>query len=187
MNENTVYFSFHGNINPTSATNLIYACNKAVQENKDHIYISFSSGGGVTESGFFLYNTLKALDIKITFHNTGSAESAGFVTFLAGDIRLASEASRFLIHQPMRKFPANVSYDARDLSEFSQLLESDQLNTKKIFSREIRAPESEIDTWFKLSKIFIPSEAQANGIVSSVCDLVVPKTHNLITISTEQT
>ncbi len=183
----TIYLSFHGEINPTSATNLIYICNKAMVDGKNHIYISLSSRGGFTDSGFFLHNTLKAMDVEITMHNTGSVESAGFIVFLAGKNRIASEESRFLIHQPIRKFPANTSYDARDLSEFAQLLQSDQLNTKQIVAKNTSASESEVDTWFKLSKIFTPTEAKAKGIVSLICNFVLPITHSIITINTATT
>jgi len=185
MEENTEYISFHGDINPTSAQNLIFICNKLVLKGTTHIYISLSSRGGLTDSGFFLYNTLKSLNCEITTHNTGSVESAGFVTFLAGKNRIASEISRFLVHQPIRKFPANTSYDARDLSEFAQLLESDQLNIKKVFQERTTASSAEIDTWFKLSKIFTPNEARSHGIVSSISEFVIPKTKGIIAVNTE--
>lgn len=185
MNKNTVYLSFHGEINPTSATNLVYVCNKVVQDGAKHIYLLLSSRGGLTDSGFFLYNILKSLNAEITTHNTGSVESAGFVAFLAGKNRIASEVSRFLVHQPIRKFPANTSYDARDLSEFAQLLESDQLNIKKVFQNSTTATSEEIDTWFKLSKIFTPAEAKSHGIITDICEFNLSGTENIITISTE--
>ena len=185
MPKDTVYFSFNGEINVTSATNLIYFCNKEIQKGKKHIYISFSSRGGLSDSGFFLHNTLKAMNVEITFHNTGSVESAGLTVFLSGKNRFASKNSRFLLHQPIRKFPANTSYDARDLSEFTQILKNDEHTIKQIFTQNTSAPESEINTWFELSKIFSPSDARDNGIVSVVKEFALPTTHALITIPTE--
>jgi len=186
MSKETVYFSFNGEINVTSATNLIYFCTKEIQNGKKHIYISFSSRGGLSDSGFYLYNNLKAMDVEITFHNTGSVESAGLTTFLAGNNRYASTHSRFLLHQPIRKFPANISYDARDLSEFAQLLQNDECTIKQIFTQNTSASETAINDWFKLSKIFSPSDARDNGIVSAVEEFVLPATHTLIIIPTEK-
>ncbi len=186
MSDKTIYFSFHGEINVYSSSNLIYACNEAIKKGKKHIYISFASRGGFSDSGFYLYNNLKSMDVEITFHNTGSVESAGLTTFLAGDNRYASPHSRFLLHQPFRKFPANTSYDSRDLSEFSQLLKNDELTIKNIITENSSASKPKINSWFKLSKIFTPSEANTNGIITAIKDFTVPTTHNLITISTEK-
>lgn len=185
MEQETSYISFHGDINPTSATNLVYVCNKLIKDGTNHIYLTISSRGGLTDSGFFLYNTLRSMKAEITTHNTGSVESAGFVVFLAGKHRFASDISRFLVHQPIRKFPANTSYDSRDLSEFAQLLKSDQLNIKKVFQNSTSASGRVIDTWFKLSKIFTPSEAKTHGIITDIREFSLPDTHNIITINTE--
>lgn len=186
MPKETVYFSFNGEINVTSSANLIYFCNKEIQNGKKHIYISFSSRGGLSDSGFFLHNTLKALDVELTFHNTGSVESAGLMVFLSGKNRFASNNSRFLLHQPIRKFPANTSYDARDLSEFAQLLQSDECTIKQIFTQNTSASETKINTWFELSKIFSPGDARDNGIVSAVKEFTIPANQTLITIPTEK-
>ncbi len=185
VSKKTVYFSFHGDINVTSVNNLIFNCDREIKDGAKCIYISFSSRGGLSDSGFHLYNTLKALKVQIITHNTGSIESAGFTAFLAGDIRLASDNSRFLVHQPFRKFSANTSLDAREVSEFTQLLKNDELNIRKVITQNTSATKAQITTWFKMSKIFTPDEAKAVDIISDIKEFSVPRTHQLITIPTE--
>ena len=180
----TVYFSFHGDIRPIGVNNLIYNCNEEIKKGFNHIYISFSSGGGATDSGFHLYNTLKSLNAEITIHNTGTVESAALVVFLSGDNRFASNNSRFLLHQPMRKFLTDTSLDGRDLSEFEQVLKNDELNIRDIITQNTKATTRQITTWFKMSKIFTPDEAKSINIISDIRELAVPGSCVPITIPT---
>jgi ATP-dependent Clp protease protease subunit len=180
----TVFFSFHGDIKVKSANNLIFNCDNAIKDGADHIYISFSSRGGLSDSGFHLHHTLKALKADITIHNTGSVESAGFTAFLAGNNRFSSENTRFLLHQPFRKFSANTSLDAREVSEFTQLLKNDELNIRNVIIQNTSATNAQVSRWFKMSKIFTPNEAAAVNIISEVREFTAPITHSLITIPT---
>ena len=148
----TSYFSFHGDIHVTSVNNLIFNCEREIKDGAEHLYISISSRGGLSDSGFHLYNTLKAMKAKITMHNTGSVESAGFVAFLAGDNRLSSPDSRFLVHKPMRRFNADTSFDEKQISEFSQLLKNDELNIRNIILKNTSATKAQITAWLKMRK-----------------------------------
>jgi len=179
------YISFHGEINTENATKLIFYCDNLMREGTEHIYISISSRGGYVDSELHLYNTLRAMDVEITMHNTGSVKSAGMLVFLAADNRFASENSRFLIHQPVRKYIGDPkSYDARDLSEHAQLLENDMLHEKKILLQHTKATKKDINSWHKNTKVFTPAEAKKYGIISEVREFVVPKRDKIFTVAT---
>ena len=182
----TAYFSFHGDIHVTSVNNLIFNCEREIKDGAEHLYISISSRGGLTDSGFHLYNTLKALKAEVTMHNTGSVESAGFVAFLAGDNRISSADSRFLLHKPMRRFNSDTSFDEKQISEFSQLLRNDELNIRNIIIKDTTATKTQITAWFKMSKVFTPEMAQRVGIISGTAEFAVPGGHRLITVPTEK-
>lgn len=63
------------------------------------VYIN--SEGGVVETGFDIYNYLKSMGLPITTIGNGMVASIATVVFMAGQKRLITPNTKFMIHLPM--------------------------------------------------------------------------------------
>lgn len=184
-NKENPYIIFHGEINIQNTTRLIAACNQLVDDGAKHIYIAFSSNGGAINSGINLYNTLKAMNVEITIHNTGSIESVAVIVFFAGNNRYVSEQSRFLIHEPVRKFFANETLTAARLSELTQQLINDEKILSDLMEQNTSASKGTISRWFRKAKVIDSKTAIANSFASDIVEFRIPITSNIITLDTK--
>jgi ATP-dependent Clp protease protease subunit len=62
------------------------------------IEIFLSSYGGEAYAGFAIYDAIRACPCDVIIHATGKIMSAATLIYLAGDIRLASKHTTFMIH-----------------------------------------------------------------------------------------
>src|SRR5260370_24397301 len=96
----TIYINYFDVISQPKARAFMNACTQLLGSTPkpDRFYFPFSAAGGNVEVGIALYNFLRALPVKIAFHNTGSADSIATVVFLAGEERYATNHATFMIH-----------------------------------------------------------------------------------------
>src|SRR5271167_876213 len=87
------YVSFSADIDETSARALLNAVAGLVANGTKEIHLLIATGGGSIMHGFALYNTLRALPVKLVSHNVGNIDSIGNVVFLAADERYSSPHS----------------------------------------------------------------------------------------------
>src|ERR1039458_3536605 len=79
--------------------------------------------------GFTIYNTLRAIPVRLITHNVGNVDSVGNVVFLAGVERYACPHATFMFHgvawgfqgdrvtgQQARELLANIDADERRIS-----------------------------------------------------------------------
>jgi ATP-dependent Clp protease, protease subunit len=92
------YFGFTGLIDSSSVTRICSALNGAVNEGYTDVYLAFSSLGGYTADGIYLYNTMRGLPINITMHATGNIASVAVAIFLGADYRLCSRHVLLMMH-----------------------------------------------------------------------------------------
>src|SRR3989442_4188200 len=96
----TIYINYFDEISPNKARAFTTACTQllGMTPKPDRFYFLFSSSGGNVEAGIGLHNFLRALPVKLAFHNTGSADSISTVVFLAGEERYATNHATFMMH-----------------------------------------------------------------------------------------
>lgn len=63
--------------------------------------VHINSEGGVVDTGFDIFNYLKSLQLPITTVGSGLVASIATVIFMAGDTRILTSGTQFMIHSPM--------------------------------------------------------------------------------------
>lgn len=106
----TIYFGFTGAIESGSVARICAALNTAVNNNCAEAYLAFSSLGGYTADGIFLYNYLRALPIPVTIHATGNIASVAVAIFAGAETRYCSRHVLFMVH------PTSVPGSAEGMS-----------------------------------------------------------------------
>src|SRR5690554_1118295 len=71
------------------------------QPNASSFNVYINSEGGSLNIGFDIYNYLKSLGLPITTIGTGMVASIATVIFMAGQKRVVTPGTRFMIHFPM--------------------------------------------------------------------------------------
>ena len=83
------------------------------------ITINIKSYGGDVHEALAIYDAIKSIENKVTTRVVGATASAGTIISMAGDVRLISANSRYLIHRVMAGAMGNVD----DLQEVINQLE----------------------------------------------------------------
>lgn len=63
--------------------------------------VHINSEGGVVDTGFDIFNYLKSLQLPLTTVGSGLVASIATVIFMAGDKRILTSGTQFMIHSPM--------------------------------------------------------------------------------------
>jgi ATP-dependent Clp protease protease subunit len=178
------YLTFHGPIKESSARNLMALCSDAIQDSYNEIYIAFSSLGGAVHSGITLFNFLKALPVKLTFHNIAVIDSIANIIFLAGHSRFACKTSRFLIHGPSNSFAKEQPFNVWQLYELAESLKNDQEKMSDIISQHTSISATDLSKWFIKGETITPERASDLGIITEIKDFTIPTGATVITVNT---
>jgi ATP-dependent Clp protease protease subunit len=138
---NTAYYGFTGAIESSSVTRICSALNHAVNNQADAIYLAFSSLGGYTADGIFLYNHLRSMPIPVTIHATGNIASVAVAIFSGAETRLCSRHVLFMVHPTSVPGSAEgMSWERLKILMESALAEEDR--TEGILRDRCRIPDS---------------------------------------------
>lgn len=118
-----MYVVLSGEIDANLAQRLTSITSNAVNSKVQRIHILVNSGGGTTDDGVRLHNTLMNLPISITTYNMGSVGSAAVYVYLAGSKRFTCNPSRFIIHKP--SFNMSGSHNHQSFISHAERLQSD--------------------------------------------------------------
>ena len=111
------YVSFTSDVNRKTSEVLLGFIGNLMNQGTRKVYLLFSTPGGSVMHGVTLYNTLRALPIELTTHNTGTVNSIGNVVFLAGQTRYASPHSTFMFHGVGFDVQAQARFEEKILRE----------------------------------------------------------------------
>jgi len=174
MSNDTTYISFNALVDPTTSNALLGTIGGEVNNGVRKIYLMLSTPGGSTAHGITIYNTLRALPVELTTHNTGQVNSIGNVIYLAGEIRYACPVSSFMFH--------GVGFDIektrleeKHLVEKLDSLRSDQGLLTDIIDERTDINAQEAGDLFLHMAFMNPQEAQSRGFVHEIRDPQVPQ------------
>ena len=139
------------------------------------IEIFLSSNGGVAYDGLAIYDIIRQSNCDIIIYASGKIMSAAFIVFLAGDIRIASSHTTFMMHsvsyQPdsakVRDHEIDVQEGKRINSLFLEIMASRTKRPKNWWYRKILTQ----DFYFNVN------DAKEFGIVTDLSDLKQRKTN----------
>ena len=168
-------------IDNSSATRLCAAMNHAVNNGHDEIYIVFSSLGGYTADGVFIYNHIRAMPIPVTLHATGNIASIALAIFVGAETRLCSRHCMFMTHPTT--VPGNTEgmvWERLRASMDAAIAEDNR--TENILRERCRLDDSTIQGRRFRDVHFTPEDAVKFGVAHRVEEFSLPKGRNIIQI-----
>lgn len=173
--KNRVYISFTGDINPGSAEALLNVAIQAANKGAQEIYYLFSSLGGSINSGFTLYNSLRALKIDIVMHNTGHVESVANIVFLAADKRIACPSATFMFHGVAHRFDKDEKADVKRIREILDSIEADEERMAQILAERTAISLDAAKALLVEQKVKNAVFAKTHHIVHAIDEASVPQ------------
>lgn len=174
------FVSFSGKLNLDSTEALIGAAAELCGEGVTELVLCVSCFGGNFDRAVSLYNTLRALPLKLVTHNVGNVGSAAIVLFLAGEERYACPQTVFFFH------PSSVSlegsFEPQELArERVELLESDA-REREIIAQRTRLGAREIRALVNGSRTIGAERALDAGLIDAIRELQIPRGARLVKV-----
>ena len=114
---NTTYIRYNLSVNENNSRALINTIQEELERGMEHLVLQISSTGGFCYWGFMLADFITGLPIKVTTHAFGRVESMGVVIFCAGEKRLATENTGFMIHETGFNASNNQRFQLKQLED----------------------------------------------------------------------
>jgi len=178
----TVYISFSAEINPSTTESLIAAISNCVNNKVAEIYLLLSTPGGSVMNGINLYNTLRAMPVKLTSHNVGNVDSIGNAIFLAGETRYASPHSTFMFHGVGFDVPHGGRLEEKTLRERLGSLLSDQSRIGSIMEDRTNLTKNQIKGLFRQAQTKDATFAAGCGIIHEIRDIQIPAGSTIVSL-----
>jgi ATP-dependent protease ClpP protease subunit len=174
-NDVPTFISFQAEVNQSTSEVLLSVIAKQIQEGRRDIHLLLSTPGGSTTSGISIYNTLRALPMRLTTHNVGSVNSIGNVIYLAGETRSACATSSFMFHGVGFDIRQPTRWEEKNLIERLDNLRNDQGLIADIIGNRTNIDPEETNRLFLSAAFLRAEEAKAKGIVHQIVDVQVPE------------
>lgn len=178
----TVYVSFSAEINAHTTESLIAIMAECATRGAQEVHLLLSTPGGAVMNGINLYNVLRALPFKLVTHNVGNVDSIGNAIFLAGEERYACEHSTFMFHGVARPVQAAAQLEAKQLREFLDGLEADELRIGSIIEQRSKLSQAEVTALFRDARTKDAAHAVSAGIVHEIKDVQIPPGSSVVAL-----
>lgn len=179
--QTTAYLGFNGMIDQNSVTRICSYFNEVINQGFERINFAFSSLGGYTADGIYLYNHIRALPLPITIHATGNIASIAVAIYLAGETRLCSEHVIFMMH------PTSVPSSAEGMS-WERLQSAmngalaEEKRTDNILRDRTSVPDDIIGARSVREVHFSPEDAVKYSIAHEIKELSLPHGTRIVQI-----
>lgn len=170
-----VYILLARPIIPANVGTLQGLLTNAIQLGYREVTLSMTSPGGGVAAAFGLYQTLRALPVRLTTHNIGQVGSAANVVFLAGARRSASLEAKFSFHEPAAEIEAGTELTAAELREMASDLASNGVRTNRVLEDRTNMSLTQIRALKRGSRLVDADFALNAGIISEIRDLQIPE------------
>jgi ATP-dependent protease ClpP protease subunit len=166
------FLGFSGPIDQGHIERLIDRVKDAYLGGFTEITICLSSLGGSPDLGFYAYEMLRAMPIRIVMHAVGNVSSAANVLFLAADERLAAPYAVFYFHLTTRVSGANLI--ATQAGGVLGSLAADDTRARQLVAERTGTPEATAWGWFSNERTMAAAEALEVGIVHRIARVEIP-------------
>ncbi len=160
-----IYISNELNLNSLAffkkATTILKRDNK-----KKSITIQISSEGGDIYASLAMYDFIKALPMKVTTVAAACCMSGAILPFLAGDIRLATENTFFMIHGVSSELNGNIKNMEVDLTHVRLA----QKKYIKIISENTKISIKQLEKVIESDNYFDSEKAKKDGFVTDIIE-----------------
>lgn len=166
-------FGFTGPIDSSSASRICGALNESINQGYSEFHLAFSSLGGLTADGIFVYNHLRASPIPVIIHATGNVASVAVAIFLAGSARFCSKHVLFMMHPTsIGPFGEGLSWERIESLRQSALAEEGR--TESILRERASIPDEVLKARRFRDVHFSPEDAVKFGIAHEIKEFSLP-------------
>ncbi|MDA8956156.1 Clp protease ClpP [Flavobacteriales bacterium] len=138
------------------------------QPENDGIVAHIHSIGGDVDEGFAIYDYLKSLGKSITTIIEGNCYSIATIIALAGDERLMTSNSEFMIHNPW----GGTYGDKEDILKYANLLDKVENKIADFYAKKTGADKDTLLALMKDETFMTPEKAVDLKFITSVLDTI---------------
>ncbi len=135
------------------------------------VKVLLSSGGGYAESGFMIHNYLKGLHqrhgLQVVTHNVGSVQSAAVDVYCAGNQRITSPYSFFMVHDASLDLDQG-SYDVKTVHDMDEENAITSDAGYALFSACTNLTVADVGSMFRDQTYIDPDRALELGLAHSI-------------------
>lgn len=169
------YLSFSAEIMPQPTEQLIAAAATLTNQGATEIHLLLSTPGGSVMHGITIYNTLRALPVKLVTHNMGNVDSIGNVIFLAGQERFACPNSTFMFHGVGRDVGAGIRLEDKMLREALDSIDADHRRIGSIIGQHTALDEAQVVELFAEARTKDAVWAEGVGMINGIREPQIPR------------
>lgn len=150
-------------------------------ENLTEITMTIETPGGLVSDGLTLYHYMRRRagedKVAITTEAGGIVASAGTFPYLAGQKRLSSESSQFMVHEPIAAaiFMGNSEDILKMAKRITSALDTTAGTIRNIYNARIDASEKTINKWLSEETWFDSKAANEAGISTEIVSYEDPE------------
>jgi ATP-dependent Clp protease, protease subunit len=168
------YYGFTGPIESNSVTRICSALNYAVNNGHSGVCLAFSSLGGYTADGIFLYNYLRAMPIPVTIHAIGNIASIAVASYLGAEKRVCSKHVLLMMHPTVVPSSAEgATWERAQGAMFSALAEEKRV--ENILRERAGIPELTLNDRTVKDVHITAEKALEFGIAHELGEFAIPK------------
>lgn len=168
------FLSFSAEINPSTTENLIAVMAQLCNQGAAKVNLLLSTPGGSVMHGFTIYNTLRALPVRLVTYNMGNVDSIGNVIFLAGQERYACPNATFMFHGVGLDVTGGVRLVDQSLREHLDSINSDHRRIGAVIGQHTSLQEADVVELFKEARTKDAVWAKDVGMIQSVSEPKIP-------------
>ena len=141
-------------------------CSEIAALDVDRINVHINSYGGDVGESLAIVNSLNRSKAKVVTYNDGFACSAAATVFMAGDERIASKYSAFLIHNAW----STVTGNSEDFLREAENLETITNQSKELYVEKSKLTKGEVTDLMREERFLSPEEMLEFGFATEIDD-----------------
>lgn len=130
------------------------------------ITVIINSGGGVETDGYAIYDAIRLCRNKIVMVGYGTVSSIAAAIFQAGDVRLMTPSSEFMIHHGDIGAEERMKQD--EVANLVERVERGKGKYFRVLTERSGQPPETIDDWCREERCFSPEEAIEVGFADAI-------------------
>jgi len=135
--------------------------------------VHINSEGGVVDTGFDIFNYLKSLQLPITTVGSGLVASIATVIFMAGDTRVLTTGTQFMIHSPM----GGIDGTADEIEAYAQSVRDCENKLIKFYTNQTGLGTDAIAPLLKNETWLTEEQATSLGFATSLNEPILAKAY----------
>lgn len=135
--------------------------------------VHINSEGGVVDTGFDIFNYLKSLQLPITTVGSGLVASIATVIFMAGDTRVLTSGTQFMIHSPM----GGIDGTADEIEAYAQSVRDCETKLIKFYTNQTGLGTDAIAPLLRNETWLTEDQATSLGFATALNEPILAKAY----------